>query len=82
MNAFAAILAIPVTSAVLAQAAVVFAQRRTPGQQMSVRHLFTLSDRAWTNWSVLYRSLGSYEAGSKRVNWFVSGGALLVLLGK
>lgn len=81
MNALAAVLAIPVTSAVLAQAAVVFAQKRSPGQQMSVRHLFTLSDRAWTNWPLLYRSLSSTEVGSKGVNWFVFGGAALVALG-
>jgi hypothetical protein len=82
MNAFAAILSIPVTSTVLAQAAVVFAQRRTPDQQLSVRHLFSLADRAWLDWGMLHKMLYWHEAGSKRVKMFMYGGAILVLCGK
>lgn len=82
MNAFAAILTIPVTSTVLAQAAVVFAQRRAPDQQLSVRHLFSLADRAWLDWGMLHKMLYWHEAGSKRVKMFVFGGAILVVCGQ
>lgn len=81
MNAFAAILTIPATSAIIAQAAVVFAQRRSADQHLSARHLFSLADRAWCKFGLLYNMLGWKDKGTARVNWFIVANAVLVVLG-
>lgn len=51
LNAAQATLCFPVLSALLARAAVVFSQRRKPGQRghLTVRQLFALADRGWCN---------------------------------
>ena len=82
LTAVAAILAIPITSAILAQAAVVMAERRYPGQQLSVRHLFSLADRAWCDWGALNNTWTWKEAGSARVKRFLFAGAVLIFLGE
>lgn len=78
INAFVAVVAVTVTSAVVAQAAVIFAQRRSPGQQLSVKQLFGLADRVWCDWAALPRTI---ERGKASFNFFVVGAAALVLLG-
>ncbi|KAH6625582.1 hypothetical protein C7974DRAFT_203234 [Boeremia exigua] len=78
MNVFAAIFAISVTSSVIAQVAVLFAQRRHAGQQMSVRRLFALADRVWCDWAALPRTLMD---GEKSANWIFLLGAVTVFLG-
>lgn len=47
LNSLATALSLPILSALLARAAVVFSQRRRPGQALSVRQLFALADRDW-----------------------------------
>jgi hypothetical protein len=49
LNSLAAVLSLPILSALLARAAVVFSQRRRPGQTLSVLQLFALADRDWYN---------------------------------
>lgn len=49
LNSLAAVLSMPILSALLARAAVVFAQRRKPGQTLTLRQLFALADRDWYN---------------------------------
>lgn len=51
LNSLAVALALPVLSALLARAAVVFSQRRKPGQTLSARQLFALADRGWYSWA-------------------------------
>lgn len=51
LNSLAVVLSLPILSALLARAAVVFSQRRRPGQTLSVRQLFALADRDWYNLS-------------------------------
>lgn len=82
LNAVAAILAIPIISSIIAQAAVVFAQRRHPGQQLSVRQLFKLADRSWGNLGTLHKMLWWNEPGHARVNWFFIACTGLVVLGE
>lgn len=81
LNAVAAIIAIPITSAIIAQAAVVFAQRRYPGQQLSVKHMFSLADRAWCDWGSLFNTWDWEERGSAQVKRFLFAGAGLVIFG-
>ncbi|KAF3051139.1 hypothetical protein E8E11_009455 [Didymella keratinophila] len=80
LNAVAAVLAIPIISSVIAQATVVFAQRRHPGQQLSVRQLFRFADRSWMNVGTLHKMLWWDEPGHARVNWYIIACTGLVVL--
>lgn len=70
-----ALLAIPIVSGLLAQAAVVYSQRRTAAQELSVRQLMALADRSWADvpglWAARHRDVGS------RLVWL---GGLLILI--
>lgn len=57
LNSIVALITIPLLSALLAQAAVVFCQRRHAGQFLSLRDMFALADRGWTNPTELWRSM-------------------------
>lgn len=59
LNSLAAVLSLPILSALLARAAVVFSQRRKPGQTLSVRQLFALADRDWYNFFKVISPVGS-----------------------
>ncbi|KAL8318172.1 hypothetical protein RB597_001548 [Gaeumannomyces tritici] len=62
LDTIAAVLAIPVVSAVLSHAAVVVAQRRSATQNLNVRQLLSLADGPWTrlkrNYSTKLSALG------------------------
>ncbi len=79
LNAFAAVLAVTASSAVLAQAAVVVAQRRSGGQKMSVRELFGLADRVWCDFVGMSRLM---VYGKGLAKWFALLGAVTVVFGK
>lgn len=49
LNSLATVLSLPILSALLARATVVFSQRRRRGQALSLRQLFALADRGWYN---------------------------------
>lgn len=59
LNSLAAVLSLPILSALLARAAVVFSQRRKPGQTLSLRQLFALADRDWYNFFKVLSPVGS-----------------------
>lgn len=59
LNSLAAVLSLPILSALLARAAVVFSQRRKPGQTLSLRQLFALADRDWYNFFKVMSPAGS-----------------------
>ena len=82
LNAVAAVLAVPIISSVIAQATVVFAQRRSQGQRLSVRQLFKLADRSWMNLGTMHKMLCWDEPGHARVNWYIIACAGLVILGE
>jgi hypothetical protein len=82
LNAVAAVLAIPIISSVIAQVTVVFAQRRNPGQRLSVRQLFKLADRSWMNLGTVHKMLWWDEPGHARVNWYIIACTGLVILGE
>ena len=54
LNAIASVLVVPITSALLAQGAVVYTQRRKVGQELNLRKTFALSDRGWTDIAILW----------------------------
>ncbi|PYH32803.1 uncharacterized protein BO87DRAFT_361993 [Aspergillus neoniger CBS 115656] len=71
-----AVLAIPIVSGFLAQAAVVYTQRRSPNQKLSLRQIVALADRPWANVKSWFRSLPLDGHGSP----FAIFGGLFVLL--
>lgn len=56
-NAIAALVTVPILSTALAQAVVVFCQRRKQEEFLSVKGMFVLSDRGWTNIPILWNTL-------------------------
>lgn len=82
LNSIANLITIPVISALLAQAAVVYTQRVSPGQQLSVRHLFSLADRGWNDYAILLGSWSWEEPGSGATRMFLYVATSLTFLSK
>lgn len=80
LNSIASLLAVPVVSFAIAQAAVVFSQKRASADQLSVRDIFALADRAWTDVSVLFKLLRARGNGSRAFSKFIilASGFLLI----
>lgn len=66
------VLAIPIVSGLLAQAAAVYAQRQSPKQKLSLPDLITLANRPWTGVILWFRCFSRSR--------FVAFGGLLILL--
>lgn len=72
MNALAiltsvtSLVTVPTISALLAQAAVVYTQKRRRQQSVSVRQAFALADRGWSNLSILRESWPPWKTASRR----------------
>lgn len=86
LNSIAGLVTIPLLSALLAQGAVVFTQRRRPEDFLSLPDLFALVDHGWTSGATLWRSLTTAqkeERGRKlKLAWhYLLPGAVLILLG-
>lgn len=73
-------LAVPVTSALLSQAAVVYVGNRRVGHRrwLNVRQLFALADRGWSDLPILFAALGDNTISSR----FLWMGAGLVCIGE
>ncbi|KAI1140010.1 hypothetical protein F5Y05DRAFT_376858 [Hypoxylon sp. FL0543] len=71
-----AVLAVPIISTLLANAAIVYAMRRRPDQKLSVQQLFALADKGWSNIPLLWSA--SSRGRSSRFLWLA---ALLIALG-
>jgi hypothetical protein len=71
LNSIANMVTVPILSALLAQAAVVYTQRRSPSQQLIVRHLFALADRGWSDIRILFGSWLWEEPGSGATRLFL-----------
>lgn len=80
LNSIASLLAVPVVSFVIAQTAVVFSQKRAPARQLSVRDIFALADRAWTDISVLFKLMNAKGHGSRAFNGFITLASGLLLI--
>ena len=85
LNSIAGLITIPLLSACLAQAAVVFCQREQKDHFLSLPDLFALSDRGWTQPQVVCASMFSRRkraaAGAKWTGIFLLPAAGLILLG-
>ncbi|TDZ39112.1 hypothetical protein C8035_v005705 [Colletotrichum spinosum] len=77
LSKIGATMAIPVVSAILAHAAVVYSQRRKPSDTLNAYQLVALADRGWLDFPTLRRS---FTAGPVSASWFLWQGALIMLL--
>lgn len=72
LNAIASVLTIPVVGAVLAQAAVVYSQRRHPNQSLSIRQVLVLADKSWLDIATIIDALRSKSGTSSLFFWLAS----------
>ncbi|KAJ7159600.1 hypothetical protein C8R46DRAFT_1194891 [Mycena filopes] len=56
LNSISGVLVVPVVGSIIAQAAVVFAQRRRAKQELNLVQLFALADRGWGSFSILWNA--------------------------
>lgn len=82
LNAIIGVAAIPLLSALLAQAAVVYTQETGSQHGLRMEQLFALADRAWTNPIILLKSRHWGKAGSNSIRRFLYFAAVLVTLGE
>ncbi|KAJ7020729.1 hypothetical protein C8F04DRAFT_1274646 [Mycena alexandri] len=64
LNSISGVLVVPVVGAILAQAAVVFTQRRKPKQELNLVQLFALADRGWGSIPTLWRARATGASSS------------------
>jgi hypothetical protein len=76
MSMIATVIALPVISALLAQAAVRYLQRQREGQSLSLAQVFALADRGWADLPLLLRILD----GDRLASPLLLFGALLVII--
>lgn len=81
LSRIAATLGLPIVSALMAQAVVVYSQLRKEGQEkkLSVLQLFALSDRGWMDLPILWASCFGTRSQSSRFLWLAAG---LVIISK
>lgn len=78
LNAIGGVVTIPVLSAIPAQAAVVYSQRRKAKQSLSITETFALADRGWLDIPILWGAFSTNEAGtSSHFLWFA---AILIII--
>ncbi|CAF3573541.1 unnamed protein product [Fusarium graminearum] len=75
LNRIAATLGLPIVSALMAQAVVVYSQQRKKGQKnkLNVLQLFALSDRGWMDLPILWTSCFGARSRSSRFLWLAAG---------
>ncbi|KAF4956704.1 hypothetical protein FGADI_3693 [Fusarium gaditjirri] len=56
LTALSSVIGLPIVSGLLAHGAVVYTQRRNPGQRLNVLQLFALADREWLDPRYLFKS--------------------------
>ncbi|KAJ5541954.1 hypothetical protein N7461_007957 [Penicillium sp. DV-2018c] len=79
LNSIANVLTVPVISALLAQAAVVYTQKRKAEQKLTLRQMFALADRRWSDATVVVEAARTMGTGiGSRFLWL---GMLLVVIG-
>lgn len=81
VNSLTAVLTVPILSAILAQAAVVYTQRRSLQQQLSLRQTLTLADRGWQDWWLLAKTGAGFSAagrGASSLFLWIAAGALFI----
>lgn len=73
LNSFTSIVTIPIISALISHAAVVYTQRLHKDDSVSVRQVFALADRGWSNLKILLESWPPCRAPRSKSNGARSG---------
>ena len=84
LTSLESLLMIPIISGVLAQAAVIYTQRRNAKQELSLRQLFAIADKGWSDIGIIFRSINFSDQPHQRTGFgstFLYMGAGLLLLG-
>ena len=84
LASLASLLTIPIISGVLAQGAVIYIQRRNAQQELSLRQLFAIADRGWSDIGIIFRSINFSDQPHQGTGFgsaFLYMGAGLLLLG-
>ncbi|PTD10170.1 hypothetical protein FCULG_00007547 [Fusarium culmorum] len=82
LSRIAATLGLPIVSALMAQAVVVYSQLRKEGQEekLNVLQLFALSDRGWMDIPILWTSCFGARSRSSRFLWLAAGLVLVKII--
>ncbi|KAF7345007.1 hypothetical protein MVEN_01663500 [Mycena venus] len=64
LNSISGVLVVPVVGTIIAQAAVVFTQRRRPKQELNLVQLFALADRGWGSIPTLWNARATGASSS------------------
>ncbi|KAH7216530.1 hypothetical protein BKA60DRAFT_649237 [Fusarium oxysporum] len=62
LTAISSVIGLPIVSGLLAHGAVVYTQRRNPGQKLSVLQLFALADREWLDPRYLFKPPSNFKS--------------------
>ncbi|ENH74579.1 hypothetical protein FOC1_g10009999 [Fusarium oxysporum f. sp. cubense race 1] len=62
LTAISSVIGLPIVSGLLAHGAVVYTQRRNPGQKLSVLQLFALADREWLDLRYLFKPPSNFKS--------------------
>ncbi|KAF2140108.1 uncharacterized protein K452DRAFT_299507 [Aplosporella prunicola CBS 121167] len=81
LNSVASVATIPVIGAVLAQAAVVYTQKRKSDQSLTLRQTLALADRGWGDIGVLWDALRGDRGRAGAASLFLWFAALLIVIG-
>jgi hypothetical protein len=79
-NTISAVLTIPVTSLILAQAAVIYSHRRSYPSNLTLKQLFQLADRGWTDPTVVLPEIFRSTSRRENTNKFLACGFAFTLL--
>lgn len=77
LNSTAGVVTVPITSALLAQAAVVYCQRPNRNQKLNVKQLLALADLGWSDITILWTSWTTW-----RSSYFLWFSAFLIFISK
>ena len=72
LNSIASLITVPIISALLAQGAVVYCQRRRVKQTLNLRQTFALADKGWNDITTLWAALKGSGKSSKYL-WLATG---------
>ncbi|KAF5561121.1 hypothetical protein FPHYL_6309 [Fusarium phyllophilum] len=78
LTALSNVIGLPIVSDLLAHGAVVYTQRRSPGQKLSVLQLFALADREWTDPRYLFKPPSKLKSTESSLYFWLA--AFLILI--
>lgn len=78
LTSIAGVIGLPMVSCLLAHGAVVYTQRRSAGQKLSVLQLFMLSDRQWLDPAFLLKREDNSKRQTAPIYLWLAAGLILI----